>query len=86
MPFGQSVFTGIFVGSLSKRTSFLVAGACGMNRRDADLFSDEVAITASHTIGIAASIATFDPVGAGLVLAHTTLLENDLKNKRYIKM
>lgn len=86
MPFGQSVFTGIFVGSLSKRISFLVAGACGMNRRDADLFSDEIAITASHTIGIAASVATFDPVGAGLVLTHTALLENDLKNKRSGKM
>lgn len=82
MPLGQSALTAIMAGGVSKRITYLAASACGMSRRDADLFSDEIAISVSHTVGIASSVAMLDPIGTGLVLTHTSLLENDLKNKR----
>lgn len=82
MPFGQSGYIAMMGANVSKRLTFLVAQACGMSRPKADLYSDEIAITAGQTIGTAFSIVTLDPVGFGLTGMHTALLENDLARKR----
>lgn len=82
MPFGQAGLMAVMGANLGKRIAFLTAEACGMTRREADLFSDKIAITAGQTLGTAASIVTLDPIGFGLTSAHTALLENDLARKR----
>ena len=79
---GQSGYIAMIGAGVAKRLTFLAAEACGMSRRDADLLSDELSITATTTIGTAISLVTIDPLGASLTVAYVSLLENDLEKKR----
>ena len=79
---GQSGFLAFMGSNIVKRVSYLGYRLVGENRADADIKSDEIAITTATGIGGALSIATVDPLGGGATVAYVALLENDLAQKR----
>lgn len=82
MPLGHSALVGMMAAGIGKRLAFLSAAACGLKRREADLLSDQIAITAGQVLGTATAVLTADVAGIAMLAGYTGLLEVELAKKQ----